>query len=226
MGTYRSPPGGAALCQVQTPLRTDHHARSEDFSTPTPPRARRGRSLTDLDDATLVARAQDGSLRAFEVLVERHQRTMFNLAYRILQERGAAQDAVQEAFLAAWRRLGAFRADAAFSSWMYRIVTNACLNAARKVRRVAPLDDPAVGSRHRLGNADPEQVAERRDELRALRTAVAHLPVEQRVCWVLREGEGMGYQEIAEVVGTTPDTVRGRLYRARQQLMESMRPWR
>ncbi len=177
-----------------------------------------------LDDATLAERAREADLRAFETLVRRHQGRMFTVAYRMLGDRGHAEDAVQESFLAAWRGIGAFRSDAAFSSWMYRIVTNRCLNAARTVRPVMPID-AAGAALARVGPDHPERVAELRGQLVALRTAVAQLPSDQRVCWVLRESEGLGYVEIAEIVGASPGAVRGRIHRARQRLVERMRPW-
>jgi RNA polymerase sigma-70 factor (ECF subfamily) len=178
----------------------------------------------EIDDQTLVVRAQEGDVRAFETLLRRYQRPMFSLAYRMLNDRGEAEDAVQEAFTAAWRRLAGFRGDAAFSSWLYRIVSNRCLNQARR-RRPTPteadewLADPG-------GAGSPERETEADAAVEALGRAVADLPAEQRVCWVLRSSEGLGYEEIAEIVGITPDAARGRIHRARQQLVKAMAPWR
>lgn len=180
-----------------------------------------------LDDQTLVIRAQEGDVAAFESLLRRYQGPMYRLAARVLDDAGHAEDAVQEAFVSAWRRLPAFRADAAFSSWLYRIVVNRCLNIARAGRRrpIVPIDDVerlvASGS-----GSSPEQAAEVDGQMETLRRALVTLPAEQRVCWVLREADGLSYGEIAEIVGTTPDAVRGRIHRARRALGEALRPWR
>lgn len=176
-----------------------------------------------LDDDTLVARAQDGDPQAFAALVRRYQRPMFALALRLLGDRADAEDAVQEAFIATWRRLPDFRGDAAFSSWLYRIVANRCLSARHRRRPTAPLDgeptDPA-----RPGES-PERVSETTAAMATLRQAVLALPGTQRLCWVLRDVNGMSYPEIAVIVDLKPSTVRGRVQRARTQLAEAMRTW-
>lgn len=178
-----------------------------------------------LDDATLVVRAQEGDARAFETLVRRHQRPLHALAVRLTGNREEAADAVQDAFIAAWRRLPEFRGEALFSTWMYRIATNRCLSAARARRPTVPLD--ALAEPLAAPPADgPADAAEARDRSAALGRAVAALPPEQRACWVLREIDGLSYAEIAEIVRTSPDAVRGRIHRARVRLAEVMRPWR
>lgn len=175
------------------------------------------------DDLTLVVRAQEGDARAFEVLVRRYQRRFYRLAVRLLGNRSDAEEAVQEAFVAAWRRLPGFRGEAAFSSWMYRIVTNRCLMLVRKRRPVTTLDElrdlPGPES------DSPEHVAETRDRAAALQRALLNLPTDQRTCWILRELHGLGYEDIATIVAARPDAVRGRLYRARRALAEVMAPW-
>lgn len=178
-----------------------------------------------LDDATLVVRAQERDPQAFEALVRRHQRKLYALAVRLLGDPAEAEDAVQEAFISAWRRLPDFRGEAAFSTWMYRIATNRCLNTARGRRPTVPLDSV----RRVLSPSEtdsPERAAMRSDRLAALERALAGLPSGLRACWVLREVDGLGYTEIAAIVGASPDAVRGRIYRARTRLAEVMRPWR
>ncbi|WP_345604915.1 RNA polymerase sigma factor [Pseudonocardia adelaidensis] len=181
---------------------------------PVPPRA-------ELDEATLVVRAQEGDARAFEVLARRHQPALYRLAVRVMGDRAEAEDALQEALLDAWRRIGRFRGESAFSTWMYRVVTNRCLDMLRRrpplpVDRVA--DSAAPDSPERSAEVDAGMVALRR-ELRSLRA-------ELRVCWVLRELEGLSYAEIAQITGASEDAVRGRIHRARVRLSEVMRPWR
>lgn len=197
------------------------------MTTTTPSATRSGRRpADDIDDVTLALRAQDGDIRAFEVLLRRNQLPMYRVALKILGDPSDAEDAVQEAFVSAWRRLEHYRADAAFTTWLYRIVTNRCLNMTRSRQRhpTTPLhhEERVVAA---VTSVRPEDAAELDAELDALSAAVAALPVEQRVCWVLRENDGLGYDEIAEIVGATPTAVRGRLHRGRQQLARAMKGW-
>jgi RNA polymerase sigma-70 factor (ECF subfamily) len=187
----------------------------------TPPDALTTRPA-DLDEPTLVVRAQEGDIRSFEILARRHQAALYRLAVRVLGDPGEAEDALQEALLDAWRRIGRFRGDSAFSTWMYRVVTNRCMSMLRS-RRPVPvdrLDETAAAS------DSPERRVELDAGMVALGRAVAGLRDELRVCWVLRELEGLGYTDIAHITGASEDAVRGRIHRARVQLAEVMRPWR
>ncbi|MBA3905270.1 MAG: sigma-70 family RNA polymerase sigma factor [Pseudonocardiales bacterium] len=175
-----------------------------------------------LDDLTLVVRAQEGDVRAFEVLARRHQRALYRVAVRMMGDPGEAEDALQEALLDAWRHLDRFRGDASFSTWMYRIVSNRCIALLRR-RRPLPAADAGAAV---VASDSPERAAELDAELAALGAAVQDLPHEQRVCWVLRELSGMGYAEIAEITGAGEAAVRGRIYRARVRLTEVMAEWR
>lgn len=176
----------------------------------------------ELDEQTLVVRAQEGDVRSFEVLARHHQAALYRLAVRVMGDAGEAEDALQEALLDAWRRIGRFRGDSAFSTWMYRVVTNRCMGMLRR-RRPVPvdrLDDTAAAP------DSPERAAEVDAGMAALGQALQGLRDELRVCWVLRELEGLGYTDIAQITGASEDAVRGRIHRARVQLAEVMRPWR
>ncbi|TCK21021.1 RNA polymerase sigma-70 factor (ECF subfamily) [Pseudonocardia endophytica] len=177
----------------------------------------------ELDEPTLVVRAQEGDVHAFEELARRHQDALFRVAVRITGDRSDAEDALQEALIDGWRRIGTFRAEAAFSTWMYRIVTHRCTRQLRTNRDTVPVAD--VGDQ-RAGDGSPERAAEVDAEMEALGRAVAGLPEEQRTSWVLREMEGLGYAEIAEITGAGETAVRGRIHRARTALAEMMRAWR
>jgi RNA polymerase sigma-70 factor (ECF subfamily) len=190
-----------------------------------PPRA--------LGEDVLAARARDGDARAFEELVRRHQRAMYAVALRILADPDDAEDATQNAFIAAWRRLPTFRADAQFSTWLYRIVTNHALNqlrrrAARQARSGPALDAADLTARQEpvASTGDPYQHSETSALLADLRAALAGLPEPLRVCWLLREVDNCSYQEVATITGITLDAARGRIHRARQQLAEAMASWR
>lgn len=183
-----------------------------------------GDSRPSLDDATLVVRARDGDVRAYEELVRRYQGPMYRLAYRMLSSAGDAEDVVQDVFLTVWRRLGQLQSEEAFVGWLYRATTNRCLNAIRARRPVAEVDPDTTETPRR--DARPEQAAEVSAQLRALTEALDTLTPQQRACWLLREVHGRTYEEIAEAVDGTTTAVRGRIARARTQLAEVMRPWR
>ncbi|MGN2641738.1 RNA polymerase sigma factor [Nocardia takedensis] len=176
------------------------------------------------DDATLVSRARDGDVRAYEQLVVRTQGRMFRLATKMLANRSDAEDVVQEVYLDAWRRLPQLEADGAFVSWLYRMTTNRCLNVIRARRPAVDLDPDDTESPR--SDARPEHAAQVSGQLRALNEALGTLTPEQRACWLLRELDGLSYAEIADIVGANTTAVRGRIARARAQLAEVMKPWR
>jgi RNA polymerase sigma-70 factor, ECF subfamily len=182
-------------------------------------------TLVDVEDRLLAVRAGEGDDEAFAVLVRRHSAPLLALAHHLLDNSADAEDAVQEAFLSAWRRLPEFRHGAAFRTWMYRIVTNRCLNTLRGRAPVVPLNtvpEPATAD----ARSAPARVAETDAAISALARALSGLSHDQRACWVLRELHGLHYEEIAQVTNTSKQTVRGRLFRARRSLTEAMEPWR
>lgn len=222
-----------------TPVAGSRHLRSATSGTidlvtpPTDPHPGDGinRPRRALDESVIVARAQNGDPRAFESLVRTHQNAMYGVALRILSNPDDAEDVTQNAFVTAWRRLPEFRSDSKFSTWMYRIVSNLALNAARdRSRRAESTDDiEAVGEHGRWlqpAPTDPQQVAEQSALMDAVRAALDGLPADLRLCWLLREVERCSYQEVAEITEVGLDTARGRIYRARLQLAEAMSSWR
>jgi RNA polymerase sigma-70 factor (ECF subfamily) len=172
-------------------------------------------------DADLVSRAQAGRLDAFEELVRRHRLATYRVALRVLGDESDAEDATQDAFVQAWRNLGGFRADAAFSTWMYRIVTNRCLNMLRARRRTEPLPDDREAPATR-----PDRIAEARWQVEDLKLAILRLTPEQRAPLVLRELQGCTYEQIAEVLDISIPAVKSRLHRARLELLAAMGSWR
>lgn len=178
-------------------------------------------------DAALVTRARGGDLGAFERLVRRHQKPVYRLALRMLDDPGDAEDATQEVFVTTWRRLATVRDGAAIRSWLYRATTNRCLNTVRSRSPALPLDPrEAGGPLESPASASPEQQAQAGQCLAALRAALGRLTPNQRACWVLHEVEHLSYPEIARILGTTPQAVRGRISRARAKLAEAMQAWR
>lgn len=181
---------------------------------------------TTLDEASAVARAQDGDLEAFEALVDRYQAPIFRLAMRVLRDRSQAEDVAQDTFVAAWRKLPTLIEPAAFKGWLYQVATRRSLDLLRRRRPQQPLDedqaaDPVLAAVH-----DPADSAVRNAELEDFRRVLAELPEDLRTCWMLKELDGLSYDEIGGAVGVHPSTVRGRIARARRQLAERMQPWR
>ena len=178
------------------------------------------RMVVQLSDADLVSRAQAGRLDAFEELVRRHRLVVYRVALRMLADEGDAEDATQDAFVQAWRNLAGFRADAAFSTWMYRIVTNRCLNLLRARRRTEPLPQGQEAPASR-----PDRIAEARWQVEDLKRAIGRLTPEQRAPLVLREFQGCSYEEISETLDLSIPAVKSRLHRARLELLAAMRQW-
>ena len=160
------------------------------------------------DDPTLLARLRAGDAQAFETLVTTYQHRVFGVALRMLGRRAEAEEIAQETFLRAHRALGAFRGEARLGTWLYAIASRLCLN------RLASAGGPdAVGA------------LERGELEAALHQAVAALPEERRIVVVLRDFEGLSYEEIAEALGVPLNTVRTRLHRARLDLKAKLERW-
>ncbi|MFF1485749.1 RNA polymerase sigma factor [Streptomyces sp. NPDC058319] len=179
----------------------------------------------DLPDGLLAVRAAEGDDDSFAALVRRHGSSLLALARCMLGNPQDAEDAVQDAFVSAWRRLPEYRHSAEFRTWMYRITVNRCLTMRR--RRPPPLSldavvEPAAGDAW----SQPARSAEQDAATAALSRALAGLDAGQRLCWILREVQGLSYKEIAHVTRTSEQTARGRLFRARRSLQEAMGPWR
>ena len=176
--------------------------------------------ILQVNDRILLQAAQDGDLDAFEALVRRHQAAVYRVAFRMLRSEVDAQDATQDTFVRAWRGLERFRRDSAMSTWLYRIVTRRCLDVIAARRRTEDLQiqlDAGV---------DPADTAEQRDRLRAVTRAIAGLPGEQRAALVLREFEGLSYDQVADVLNTSVPAVKGRIHRARLAVLKQTTAWR
>lgn len=177
------------------------------------------------DDSVLLSRAQRGDLQAFEALVERHRDRVYALSLRMLNSSADAAEVTQETFLSAYRNLKEFRGDAAFGSWVHRIAANHALMRLRQRKVTAdfegPLDEPQFNERGSLidqvADWGPNAEALTLDaELReAIEAASAALPAEHRQVFVLRDVEGLSYEDIAQVVGESVPAIKSRLHRAR-----------
>jgi RNA polymerase sigma-70 factor (ECF subfamily) len=180
-------------------------------------------SEPDLGDAYLVARAQEGYVDAYELLVQRHSAMAYRVALRLTGNHHDAQDVAQEALIAAWERLDRFRAGSSFSTWLYQIVTRRALNKASRGRAVSPLD--LLPDMADLAN-EPAERAERNFAVDAVTDALLALPFSQRAVVVLHHFEGLSYAEVAAVTGSTEPAVRSHLFRARRALSKKLEEWR
>lgn len=181
--------------------------------------------MTPEREQTVIRRVQSGDAEAFALLVEAYQKTIYNLCLRMTGNRADAEDLSQEVFLTAYRRLGDFRGESRFSAWLCRIASNACIDFLRRSRRQEALSltrDEDDGEQAEWAVADesfsPERLLERRMTREALRRGLAALEPEQRQILLLRELEGLRYDEIARALAIGEGTVKSRLFRARKKL--------
>ena len=174
-------------------------------------------------DAGLAAAAR-GDRAAFESLVRQHTPKMYRVALRIVGESTEAEDAVQDAWIAAWRALPRYRGEAAPATWLYRVATNAALSRLRGRKATVPMDRTEGWVTEPTDTAPgPEATALRADDAARVHRALGALEPSQRAVLVLREFEGLSYEEIAEVLETSTAAVRSRLHRGRASLLAVLR---
>jgi RNA polymerase sigma-70 factor (ECF subfamily) len=173
-----------------------------------------------LSDAELLQAHVEGDPTAFSTLVERHQDRLWAVALRVMGGPDDAADALQDAYVAAFRRAGTFRGDSLVTSWLHRVVVNACLDRLRraKVRAADPLpeDLDRVQGLGVEADRDPAEELERRD---AVTEALATLNADQRAALVLVDMQGYGVEEAARILGCAPGTVKSRCARGRARLL-------
>ena len=180
-------------------------------------------------DRSLVLRAQDGDIEAFESLIDRYQGRLFRTAYLILGDRQESEDVVQETLLLAWKRLHLIEEPAAVGGWFARICSRRALDVARRHGRRATRSDPGElfeARRDDRPGSDPARAVTVRAETDALARVLGTMSPELRSCWTLREVDDMSYREIADTLGLTESAVRGRLARARAHVISQMEQWR
>ncbi len=185
------------------------------------------------DDRTLLARAQGGDMSAFEALVDRHEDKVYGLALRMTRSEADAAEVTQDTFLSAYQHLAEFRGEAAFGSWVHRIAAN---NALMRLRRQRVLDivgedlaGPEFTERGNLAESPETDWSRRADDKildeelgRAIQGATDALPEGYREVFLLKDVEGLSYEEISEMVGISIPAVKSRLHRARLALREAI----
>jgi RNA polymerase sigma-70 factor, ECF subfamily len=185
---------------------------SPDLSSSTP---------QELDDAELVRRTTRGELGAFEELVDRHRPVVVRVAARIVGS-DEAEDVSQDAFLRAFHRLDRFRGEAPFRSWLLRITHNAALDHLGR-QRPEPVDPETLDASEPSGARPPAERLEVRERIERLERKLHGLSHQHRAVLVLRDAEGLSYEEIADITDTPLGSVKGRLHRARREFVEMLR---
>ena len=173
-------------------------------------------------DQQLVQRAQRGDLRAFDLLVLKYQGRIAALVSRYVSDAGEVEDVTQEAFIKAYRALGKFRGDSAFYTWLYRIAANAAKNhlvaKGRRPEAYATIEDAEGFDEGGMlsESASPEALAMGGELAEVVESALKALPDELKAALMLREFDGLSYDDIADVLGCPVGTVRSRIFRARE----------
>jgi RNA polymerase sigma-70 factor, ECF subfamily len=210
----------------------DSQPDDEVVNSPDGPASNRAERRREAEeDRALVERAQEGDRLAFRQLVERHQRRAFAIAIGLVRDENDAREIVQEAFLRVYRSIDRFEGGSSFFTWLYRIVTNLSIDHMRKpARREAELfDNPQVADEGdvftfvaRIDGADPLDVVRRRQLALRIQAALDELPAYHRSVIIMREVEGMSYQEMAEAMQVSKGTIMSRLFHARQKLQKAL----
>ncbi len=174
----------------------------------------------------LIKRAQNGDVAAFESLIEEYQKRIFSIAYRMVSNPEDAADLTQEVIVKIFKNLDKFQGNAKFSTWVYRIATNTCLDELKKNKRyttysldkeIETEEGSLMGELPDKGPT-PEQAAEKKAIQTAVREAIGKLPTDHKKVMILRDLQGLSYEEIADVVGCSVGTVKSRISRARENL--------
>ncbi len=179
-----------------------------------------------MDEFTL-RRAQKGDPGAFEALVTPHEQLLWRVCWHYTHHQEDAADCLQETMLKAWRAIGSYRGDCAFSSWLYRISCTVCLDFLRKQKRLPQTDSADALSESGHEPADdaptPDAALLKSEDAAEIRAAIDSLPAEMRTVLILYALEGYPYETIAEMTGSSMGTVKSRLNRARQKIAARLR---
>jgi len=177
------------------------------------------------EDIQLIARARRGDERAFRSLLEKYERPVFSICMRMVRNREEATDLAQESFIKVFSMLERYDPSYAFSSWLFKITSNLCIDFLRK-RRVEtyPMDAPIDGEKGEIARQyespapDPDTVLGRKETMERLNAAIDGLPDHYRVMLILRHQENLSYEEIAATLEIPLGTVKARIHRAREML--------
>ena len=192
--------------------------------------------MRDDSDESLMLRYRDGDVRAFEVLVTRHRKPIYNFILRFVRDTAQAEDVMQETFLRLIKSADAYERQAKFTTWLYTIARNLCVDASRRAkhRKVTSLDAPVGNDEDASplidmvadGTAGVDRKAINHELALRIRKAVDALPDEQREIFMLREISDLQFNEIAQIVGCPENTVKSRMRYALEKLREALEEYR
>jgi RNA polymerase sigma-70 factor, ECF subfamily len=184
-----------------------------------------GLPMTTADDDALVRQCLAGDTSAFDVLVERHRRQVYQVCYRFVNNHEDASDLAQDAFLRAYRALHTFKGNSAFSTWLYRVAINVCLN--RVSAKQAPTEPLDQREHQDVRGALPDREVLRQEQAATVRAAIARLPKKQRATMILRMYHELPHDEIAAILGSSVGAVKANFFHAlanlKKLLLESTR---
>lgn len=217
--------GGGAKCDTSVAMGVN--------TAPSAASNREQRRLEAKEDRGLIKASQRGNRGAFRKLVERHQRRVFAIAFAIVRDENDARDLCQEAFLRVYRGLGEFKGGSSFFTWLYRIVTNLAIDLKRRPGRrdaelqhdkepIDPTEDTSFPLVSGTEEGDPFRTARRHEISQRLQQALDALPPYHLGVILMREVEGMSYEEMADAMNVSKGTIMSRLYHARQKLQRAL----
>jgi RNA polymerase sigma-70 factor (ECF subfamily) len=175
--------------------------------------------MTEQEDSALVRQCLEGNQNAFNALIVKHQKAVFNVALRMVKDYDDAQDLAQTVFIKAYERLRSFDAGHKFFSWIYRMAVNESLNFIKRRRRFEALDD---GAEYAAGEPTPAEDYEESEMSRNIQSALMNLQADHRAVIVLKHFEQLSYEEIGQILDIPEKTVKSRLFTARQVLKDIM----
>jgi len=177
------------------------------------------------EDIQLIARARTGDERAFRALLDKYERPVFSICMRMVRDREEATDLAQESFIKVFSMLDRYNPSYAFSSWLFKITSNLCIDFLRKRRiETFPMDQPIDGEKGEISRQyespapDPDAVLGRKQTMERLNEAIENLPEHYRIMLILRHQENLSYEEIAATLDIPLGTVKARIHRAREML--------
>jgi RNA polymerase sigma-70 factor (ECF subfamily) len=182
------------------------------------------------DDILLINRARSGDELAFRELLTKYERAVFTICLRMIRNRDEANDLAQESFIKVFSMLERYNPSYAFSSWLFKITSNLCIDHLRKRRiETFAMDEPIAGEKgeiqrqYEAPDPDPEQEYIRKEKMLRLSEAIENLPPHYRIMLVLRHQENLSYEEIADSLEIPLGTVKARIHRAREMLKSSLK---
>ena len=177
-------------------------------------------------DILLMLRVREGDSKAFEELVHKHRRNVLNLVYRYLGDAAAAEDAAQEVFVKVYRARNKYDPTGKFSTWLYRITANHCINLIRARKARPTVSEPIVDLVEHPGTEHPDAAIQREELRSAVKNAIASLPPQQRLAVLLARFEDLSHNEISDAMGLSLNAVKSLLFRAKENLQELLKKYR